>query len=100
LATGNSVLQYDEGGIYEVFPDGTRRLVKTMPPRMLVTPGQKNNYQIMNTQIPRLRIFAGPNGSGKTTIKTIIRPELLGVYINPDEIEKNICQSRLLIRQF
>ena len=31
-------------------------------------------------------MFAGPNGSGKSTIKAVIRPELLGVYINPDEI--------------
>jgi len=42
----------------------------------------------MNT--PRLRMFAGPNGSGKSTLNTIISKELLGVYINPDEIEKEI----------
>lgn len=44
----------------------------------------------MNIGIPRLRMFAGPNGSGKSTFKTMIRRELLGVYINPDEIEKII----------
>lgn len=44
----------------------------------------------MNNGIPRLRMFAGPNGSGKSTINTVIRPELLGVYINPDEIEKSV----------
>lgn len=38
----------------------------------------------------RLRVFAGPNGSGKSTIKNELRPEWLGVYINPDEIEKTI----------
>jgi predicted ABC-type ATPase len=42
------------------------------------------------TNIPRLRMFAGPNGSGKSTIKSVIRSELLGVYINPDEIEQDI----------
>lgn len=42
---------------------------------------------------PRLRMFAGPNGSGKSTIKSVIRRELLGVYVNPDEIE-------VLIKQF
>ena len=42
----------------------------------------------MNT--PRLRLFAGPNGSGKSTLNGIIPKELLGVYINPDEIEKEI----------
>ena len=40
--------------------------------------------------IPRLRMFAGPNGSGKSTLNGIISKELLGVYINPDEIEKEI----------
>jgi hypothetical protein len=29
LAAGQKVLISDEGGIYEVFPDGTRNLVKT-----------------------------------------------------------------------
>lgn len=42
------------------------------------------------SNIPRLRMFAGPNGSGKSTIKSVLRPELLGVYINPDEIELEI----------
>ena len=35
-------------------------------------------------------MFAGPNGSGKSTFKKMLRQELLGVYINPDEIEKDI----------
>ncbi len=48
------------------------------------------------TDIPRLRMFAGPNGSGKSTIKAVIRPELLGVYINPDEIEKEIQEYDFL----
>jgi len=42
----------------------------------------------MNT--PRLRLFAGPNGSGKSTLNNVISKELLGVYINPDDIEKEI----------
>jgi len=48
----------------------------------------------MNT--PRLRMFAGPNGSGKSTLNTIISKELLGVYINPDEIEKEIKEFGFL----
>jgi len=35
-------------------------------------------------------MFAGPNGSGKSTLKSVLRPELLGVYINPDDIERDI----------
>ncbi|WP_151948834.1 hypothetical protein [Aliarcobacter butzleri] len=44
----------------------------------------------MSFEIPRLRMFAGPNGSGKSTIKDVINKELLGIYINTDDIEKNI----------
>jgi hypothetical protein len=40
LAAGNSVLQCDNGAIYEVFPDGTRTLVKTVTPPTAVTPGE------------------------------------------------------------
>jgi len=54
----------------------------------------------MSTAIPRLRMFAGPNGSGKSTIKAAVEaaigPELLGVYINPDEIESEILRSNVL----
>jgi predicted ABC-type ATPase len=35
-------------------------------------------------------MFAGPNGSGKSTLKTLLRPELLGVYLNPDEMERDM----------
>ncbi|AEI50085.1 zeta toxin family protein [Runella slithyformis] len=38
----------------------------------------------------RLRIFAGPNGSGKSTIKSVIAKSLLGHYLNPDDIEKEV----------
>ena len=44
----------------------------------------------------RLRMFAGPNGSGKTTIKEKvleINSKWLGVYINPDDIESEIAKS-------
>lgn len=40
----------------------------------------------------RVRLFAGPNGSGKSAIKDRVVEALggrqLGVYLNPDEIEK------------
>ncbi|MEX1039165.1 MAG: hypothetical protein WDZ51_00945 [Pirellulaceae bacterium] len=43
----------------------------------------------MTAALPRLRMFAGPNGSGKTTIKVgLNRPSAwFGNYINPDDIE-------------
>lgn len=38
-------------------------------------------------------MFAGPNGSGKSTLKTVLPPELLGVYLNPDEMEREMKTS-------
>lgn len=37
-----------------------------------------------------MRMFAGPNGSGKSALKSVLPVELLGVYLNPDEIEAQI----------
>lgn len=42
---------------------------------------------------PRLRLIAGPNGSGKTTLTNNIRQKLgdkFGIYLNADEIEKEL----------
>ena len=44
----------------------------------------------MTTGTPRLRMFAGPNGSGKSTLKNVLPSELLGVYLNADELEQAI----------
>ena len=50
---------------------------------------------------PRLRMFAGPNGSGKSTLKSVIADDLLGVYINPDDLEKEIQKFDFLdLRQY
>jgi predicted ABC-type ATPase len=41
-------------------------------------------------------MFAGPNGSGKSTLKSYLPAALLGVYLNPDEIEREIRQQGFL----
>jgi predicted ABC-type ATPase len=41
-------------------------------------------------------MFAGPNGSGKSTLKSVLPPALLGVYLNPDEIEAGIRRTGFL----
>lgn len=51
---------------------------------------------MMLSSPPRLRMFAGPNGSGKSTLKSVIRPDLLGIYINPDELEAGIRRDDFL----
>lgn len=40
LASGSSVLESDNGVIYEVFPDGTRKFVKTTTLPSAVTVGE------------------------------------------------------------
>jgi predicted ABC-type ATPase len=41
-------------------------------------------------------MFAGPNGSGKSTLFTKLPPELVGIYLNPDEIEQFIRKTGVL----
>jgi len=43
-----------------------------------------------------MRVFAGPNGSGKTELKKYLPPALLGVYLNPDEVEQEIRKQGFL----
>ncbi len=42
---------------------------------------------------PRLRVLAGPNGSGKSTIQRELKPEWIGVFVNADEIERELKTS-------
>jgi predicted ABC-type ATPase len=46
---------------------------------------------------PEIVVFAGPNGSGKTTFTEVLRP--LMDYINADEIKKNLKCSDLAAAQ-
>ena len=41
LADGSSVLESENGVIYEVFPDGTRNILKTIEPPTPVSIGEK-----------------------------------------------------------
>jgi predicted ABC-type ATPase len=41
-------------------------------------------------------MFAGPNGSGKSTLKSYLPPALLGIYLNPDEMEQEIRRQNFL----
>ena len=41
LKSGQSVLQSENGVLYEVFPDGHRVEIKKIPPRTAVITGQK-----------------------------------------------------------
>lgn len=49
----------------------------------------------MSDGVPRLRMFAGPNGSGKTTVKLALQKpaKWFGIYINPDDLEKAIRET-------
>ncbi|MEW6156372.1 MAG: hypothetical protein AB1813_03010 [Verrucomicrobiota bacterium] len=41
LAAGLSVVETHDNILWEVFPNGTRRAIKALEPRMSVTPGTK-----------------------------------------------------------
>ena len=46
----------------------------------------------MKNRLPEVIVFAGPNGSGKTTITRMAK--IVGVYINADDIKKsNSCSD-------
>jgi predicted ABC-type ATPase len=48
--------------------------------------------------VKRMRVFAGPNGSGKTTIINNLRSEIpFGVYVNADDIESLLKESGVLL---
>lgn len=43
-----------------------------------------------------MRMFAGPNGSGKSELKTVLPEELLGIYLNPDTLERDLRHERVV----
>lgn len=68
LKSGRSVLQSENGVIFEVFPDGRRVEVKKIAPQTHFKCRQHLHDQASATN-PRMRMLAGPNGSGKSTLK-------------------------------
>ena len=47
----------------------------------------------MRSAQPRLRVLAGPNGSGNRTIMSELKPQWIGVFVNADELEKALNAS-------
>jgi len=45
LASGSSVLISENGKLIEIFPDGTKKFIKHLPPSIPVTRGQKLEIQ-------------------------------------------------------
>lgn len=45
LASGSSVLISENGNLVEVFPDGTQKFIKRLPPPTMVTRGQRLKIQ-------------------------------------------------------
>ena len=41
LASGSSVLVSESGKLMEIFPDGTKKFIKDLPPPTPATPGQR-----------------------------------------------------------
>lgn len=41
LASGSTVLISEDDNLVEIFPDGTKKFIKKLPPSTAVTPGQR-----------------------------------------------------------
>lgn len=41
---------------------------------------------IMDSRLPMVQIFAGPNSSGKSSITNLVKRE--GIYVNVDDIQQ------------
>lgn len=113
LAAGNSVLESENGMIYERFPDGSSQIVKEISQRLgcaygrlcqrqraTYECGNRGETEIIMNDLPRLRMFAEPNGSGKSTIKSVIRSELLGVYIFDNSTHQQIWTAEITDGEF
>ena len=51
----------------------------------------------MSASLKRLRIFAGPNGSGKTSLYSTFESKYNpGVFVNADEIELKLRKNRFV----
>jgi predicted ABC-type ATPase len=46
--------------------------------------------------IPRVRMFAGPNGSGKSTVIDAIDGNLIKLFLNADNLERDLNQTSVL----
>lgn len=45
LNSGSSVLEYEEGALVEIFPDGSRKIIKRLPEQGKASPGQTYKIQ-------------------------------------------------------
>lgn len=92
LASGSAVVLFDGDQLVEQQPDGEQKsLGITIQPDYL--PISAATDKIMPARFaPRLRLFAGPEGSGKRTITRAIPREVLGIYVNAVDIEDAINQ--------
>lgn len=69
----------ENGRLVDVFPDGERKFIQKLPLDTRNAWTKVKNPK--NTGSSRLRMFARPNGSGKSTFKTMVRWKLLGIYL-------------------
>jgi len=57
---------------------------------------RQHHHHPVSADTPRMRMFAGPNGPGKSRLKSVLPPPLLGVFIGPDDSEQEIRRDGFL----
>ena len=87
---GIPVARYDKEKrrAYLEYPDGR----KVYEDEHLNIPTAEKCMKMNNDKKPEIIVFAGPNGSGKTTVTMLAK--IIQPYINADEIKKNLlCED-------
>jgi hypothetical protein len=101
LASDSSVLISENSGLVEVFPDGTRKFIQKLNPCIKT---DKSKFVIKNEFIGKNAPLANvcwSERSGKSTIKSILKPNPLSYYINPDKpTQSNFNKSDIVRTSF
>jgi predicted ABC-type ATPase len=91
LQSGRTVVLVRDGQLVRILPDGTSVVIRPLSTRPRAV-NRMERARSLSGAVPTVRMFAGPNGSGKTTAKRGLQrpPSWFGIDINPDELEATI----------
>lgn len=97
--TGGVTVKTRTGQVVERRRDDSITLITNLPLGKRVKPGTLRKRIKQSVAIakaappaaqPRLRVLAGPNDSGKSTITPELKPQRIGAFVNAGEMEKDL----------